>query len=94
MTVDVCEPLPCNYNRILTPDSGALLPSDISYITDNVAKSTTFGFFMDEVSLRCYDRTYNVYTNLCGPKIYAVERLDGTRMPPTAGVTTTCNAGT
>ena len=45
VTVDVCNPLPCNYNKILTPDSGALLPSDLAYLTDGEPVSTQFEYY-------------------------------------------------
>jgi hypothetical protein len=58
VTVDVCDPLPCGYNKILTPDSGALHPNDIAYIADGITvKTTSFEYYRDEVSLRCFSRT-------------------------------------
>lgn len=86
ITVDVCDPLPCNYNKILTPDTAAIKPSDLAYRTDNVAVTTTFEYYKDEVSERCWDRSYSEYTDLCGPKLYVIEKIDGTAMPLAAGV--------
>lgn len=87
VTVDICDPLPCNYNRVLEPESGALKPIDLAYRTDGNPKSTSFEYYLDEVSYRCYSYYgYSEYQDLCGSKLYWIEQTDGSGLPATMGV--------
>ena len=72
--------MPCNYNQIIVPGVGEVMPFDLYLATDGVASSTWMTHYKDSVSLRCS----NPYTDLCGSNVYSLEKADGSPMP--AGV--------
>lgn len=88
VTVDECNPLPCNYNQVLTPAADAVMPEDMFVIIDGTTVTTTFEFYKDEVSERCS----NPYQDLCADKTYSLKKVsDGTDVP---GQSISCDSAT
>ena len=61
------------------------MPFDLYLATNGIASSTWVTHYKDTVSVRCS----NPYTDLCGSKIYTLEKADGTPLP--AGVNININ---
>jgi len=72
ITIDSCNPLPCNYNYIYYPNgTSPIMPNSISVITNFTVMISSFTDYSDDVSARCSPPTG--YINMCGPKKYIIE---------------------
>lgn len=90
--IDDCNPVPCNFNEILSPDSATIsdlgttaktyFPTDFTVFTNGTEYFTQTSFYQDKVSRRCSITRKPpgaVYQNLCDGdvKLKILQMQDG-----------------